>query len=292
MRYATFSVGSDTTPRLGLVQGDRVIDAAGLAAATWPGVFPRTVLELVQLGPDVWARAKALAERASGGTSYAAGEVRWHAPIPRPAKNIFCLGLNYASHARESAQARGRETKIPTDPVMFSKAPTTVTGPYDDIRVNRAVTDQVDWEAELGVIIGTGGTNIRRADALGHVFGYTIINDTTARDLQQKHFQWFKGKSLNTFCPMGPLADPPARLEDLTVVTRVNGQERQRGNARDMVFAIPELLAYISGVMTLDPGDLVITGSPAGVGTLSAGDEVEVEVLGVSRVRNPVTADA
>jgi 2-keto-4-pentenoate hydratase/2-oxohepta-3-ene-1,7-dioic acid hydratase in catechol pathway len=298
MRYATFSVGSDRSHRLGIVQGDRVIDAATLAAGAWADPFPRTVLELVQQGPAGWARMSELAARAASGTSYAASDIAWHAPIPRPAKNIFCLGLNYASHARESAQARGREAKIPTDPVFFTKAPTTVNDPYGDIRVDRAVTTQVDWEAELGVVIGRGGTNIARADALGHVFGYTVINDTTARDLQARHFQWFKGKSLDTFCPMGPVvvtADEFGDPQRKQVMLTVNGVLKQHATTADMIFPVDVIIEVLSRGMTLEAGDVIATGTPEGVGMgrtppeyLHDGDLVETEIEGIGVLRNRI----
>lgn len=297
MRYATFSIDRDAAPRLGIVRDDRVIDAATLAR-DWPGTFPRTVLELVQLGPDAWARVRALGGAADAGAAYAAADVRWHAPIPRPARNIMCLGLNYAKHAKESAESRGREVKIPTDPVVFTKAPTTVVGPFDDIRVDRRVTDQVDWEAELGVVIGRGGVNISRADALSHVFGYTVINDTTARDLQQRHLQWFRGKSLDTFCPMGPVVvtadefgDPQARQLRLAV----NGVLKQEATTADMIFPVAVIIETLSRGMTIEAGDVIATGTPEGVGMgrtppefLKDGDLVETTIEGLGTLRNRV----
>ena len=164
--------------------------------------------------------------------------VRWHAPIPRPLKNVFCLGRNYVAHAEEAARARGQEVKIPTIPVIFTKAPTSVTGPFDEIPVDRNVTRQVDWEVELGAIVGKTARNIARADALQHVFGYTVINDVSARDLQQQHMQWFKGKSLDGFCPMGPLVvttdefgDPQSKQLQL----RVNGAVKQDASTAKMI---------------------------------------------------------
>ena len=296
MRYATFSVGRDTAPRLGIVRDDRVLDAATLATG-WPGPFPRTVLELVQLGPDAWDRARALGD-ASGGATYPSADVRWHAPVPKPVRNIVCLGLNYVKHAKESAEARGREVKIPTDPLFFTKAPTSVNGPFDDIRVDRAVTNQVDWEAELGVILGTGGVNIRRADALAHVFGYTVINDTTARDLQARHIQWFKGKSLDTFCPMGPVvvtADEFGDPQDKQLLLAVNGVVKQQATTADMIFPVDVIIETLSRGLTLEVGDVIATGTPEGVGIgrtppefLKDGDLVEVTIEDIGTLRNRV----
>ena len=199
MKYAMFSLGFDPAPRLGLLRGDSMLDLKTATARIWPDA-PTTLLELIQRGPDAWARMAEIGTDAIAAHGHLASSVRWHAPIPRPTKNVFCLGLNYVAHAKESSQARGREMKIPTVPVIFSKSPTTVTGPYDDVAVDRAATQQVDWEVELGVVIGKTGRNIAKADALGQVFGYTVINDLSARDLQQQHVQWFKGKSLDGFC--------------------------------------------------------------------------------------------
>jgi 2-keto-4-pentenoate hydratase/2-oxohepta-3-ene-1,7-dioic acid hydratase in catechol pathway len=296
MRYATFSVGSDPAHRLGIVQGDEIIDAATLPNTGWTGDAPRTVLELVRLGPAAWAQLARAAASPQGATRHKASAITWHAPIPRPAKNIFCLGLNYASHAKESAQARGREVKIPTDPVFFSKAPTAVNGPYGDIRWSPGVTTQVDWEAELGVVIGTGGANIARADALGCVFGYTAINDTTARDLQARHFQWFKGKSLDTFCPMGPVvvtADEFGDPQTKRVTLTVNGVVKQDATTADMIFPVAVIIETLSRGLTLEPGDVIATGTPECVGLgrtppeyLKDGDLMETEIEGIGILRN------
>jgi 2-keto-4-pentenoate hydratase/2-oxohepta-3-ene-1,7-dioic acid hydratase in catechol pathway len=298
MRYATFSLDGDPAPRLGVVVGQRVIDASTLPRSGWRGDFPTSVLDLIGLGPDAWARIADLAAKADPARGHAADAVRWLAPIPRPAKNIFCLGLNYASHARESAQARGREVKIPTDPVFFTKAPTTVNGPYADVLVRRDVTTQVDWEAELGVVIGRGGTSIPRAQALAHVFGYTALNDTTARDLQARHFQWFKGKSLDTFCPMGPVvvtADEFGDPQRKQVTLRVNGVVKQQATTADMIFPVDVIIEVLSRGLTLEPGDIIATGTPEGVGLgrtppeyLHDGDLMETEIEGIGTLRNRI----
>ena len=255
--------------------------------------LPSTLLELIQQGPAAWHRA---AHEPKKGTRHALDAIRWHAPIPRPTKNIFCLGLNYASHAKESAQARGRDPKIPDTPVFFTKAPTTVSGPFEDIRWDRSLTQQVDWEVELAVIIGTTGRDIQRTRALEHVFGYTAINDLTARDLQQRHMQWFKGKSLDGFCPMGPVVvtadefgDPQAKQVSL----RVNGVVKQHANTRDMIFPVATTIEALSRGLTLEAGDIISTGTPEGVGMgrtpqefLQDGDVVETEVEGIGTMRN------
>ena len=176
MKYVTFSLAHDATERPGAIDSDRVLDVQALAAGKWRGPFPGSLLELIQMGPEAWRHMAGLLDGAGSakppaGSSYPLTDIRWHAPIPRPRKNVFCLGLNYLSHMKEAAAARGREAKIPEVPVFFSKASTTVNGPFDPIPWDRSVTGQVDYEAELGVIIGANGKSISRAKSLDHVFG-------------------------------------------------------------------------------------------------------------------------
>ena len=197
---------------------------------------------------------------------------------------IVCVGRNYVEHAREMGN------DVPKEPLIFLKPPSSVIASGDPI-VLPALSRQVEHEGEIGVVIGA---QLRRAApeaASRAIRGIVAANDVTARDLQRSDAQWTRAKGFDTFCPVGEEASAPGDLRELTVVTRVNGRERQRASASAMAFDIPTLLAYISQVMTLEPGDLVLTGSPAGVGKLEPGDEVEVEVVGLSRVRNPVTVD-
>ena len=201
----------------------------------------------------------------------------------RPGK-IVCVGRNYRDHAKEMGN------DVPTEPLIFLKPPSSVIATGDAI-VLPPQSSQVEHEGEIGIVIGKRLTRVTPKDATTAIRSIVAANDVTARDLQRSDSQWTRAKGFDTFCPVGNPADAPATLAGLTVVTRVNGVERQRGSAKDMVFSIPDVLAYISSVMTLEPGDLVLTGSPAGVGKLSPGDEVEVEVLGYSRVRNPVTLE-
>jgi 2-keto-4-pentenoate hydratase/2-oxohepta-3-ene-1,7-dioic acid hydratase in catechol pathway len=297
MKYAMFSLGFDPAPRLGLLRADSVVDLRTAAPLTWPD-SPTTLLDLIQRGPEAWQRMAEIGREATSAHSHLASTVRWHAPIPRPTKNVFCLGLNYADHAKESAQARGREMKLPTVPVIFTKAPTAVSGPFDDVAVDRQATQQVDWEVELGVVIGKCGRNIAKGDALAHVFGYTVINDLSARDLQQQHLQWFKGKSLDGFCPMGPVVvtadefgDPHAKRLQL----RVNGVTKQDGVTSNMIFPVDVIIEWLSKGLTLEPGDVIATGTPEGVGMgrtpqefLQHGDVVETEVEGIGVLRNRI----
>lgn len=296
MRYATFSLKTDPTHRLGLVVDDRVVDAASLAGSRWPGPFPARLLDFVQAGPDAWNRLADLAANASHAASHAASDVRWHAPIPRPLKNVLCMGKNWTGHVKEIATALGDTPKNPSHAVLFTKAPTTVNGPFDDITWDPAVTQQVDWEVEVAAIIGRSGRDIARADALGHVFGYTVLNDVTARDLQRRHQQFFKGKSLDGFCPMGPFvvtADEFGDPQNKSLTCRVNGVVKQHGNTRDMLFPIDAIIEVLSVGMTIEAGDILATGTPDGVGLgrtppefLADGDVLETEVQGIGTMRN------
>jgi len=194
---------------------------------------------------------------------------------------IVCVGRNYLDHAKELGN------ELPKEPLIFLKPPSSVIGDGQPIQLP-AMSKQVEFEGEIGVIIGERLSRADEKQARAAVLAIAAVNDVTARDLQKSDSQWTRAKGFDTFCPVGIPNEPPDELGSLEVVTRVNGVERQRGKASQMAFSIPMVLAYISQIMTLEPGDLVCTGTPAGVGTLHPGDEVEVEVLGVSRVRNSV----
>ena len=305
MKYVTFSVPHDSTERLGIVHAESMLDLKTLTDGKWRGPFPGSLLELIQMGPEACRQMTELLDGAGSakppaGSSYPLEDICWHAPIPRPRKNVFCLGLNYMKHLKESAQASGREAKIPEVPVFFTKAVTTVNGPYDAIPWDRSVTGQVDYEAELGVVIGLGGKNISRATSLDHVFGYTIINDVSARDLQVKHMQWFKGKSLDGSCPMGPYvvtADEFGDPQKKRMSLRVNGVTKQDATTADMIFPVNVIIEFLSQGMSLEAGDVIATGTPEGVGLgrtppeyLNDGDLVETEIEGIGTMRNRVAA--
>jgi 2-keto-4-pentenoate hydratase/2-oxohepta-3-ene-1,7-dioic acid hydratase in catechol pathway len=300
MRLVTFRRGRGE-PKPGALWQEHVLDLTGLAKdlATQRGTvrrgrggFPRTVLEIVQGGEatvaltrEAWEHGRQLVsqtaaeELAQRRLAYPQKRVRLLAPIPSPSRNIFCLGRNYADHAAERGAA------APDHPVYFTKPATAVVGPGDDV-VHHAVTRELDYEVELAVVIGVGGRDIPRADALKHVFGYTIVNDVTARDLQKRHQQWFKGKSLDTFCPMGPALVTADELPDpqgLAISLRVNGQLRQSSHTSKMIFPVAQCIEVLSQSMTLLPGDVIATGTPEGVGAatgnfLKAGDRIEAEV--------------
>jgi 2-keto-4-pentenoate hydratase/2-oxohepta-3-ene-1,7-dioic acid hydratase in catechol pathway len=227
-------------------------------------------------------------------------EVDLLAPIPRPARNIFCVGKNYRRHAEEFARS-GFDTSssaaVPEHPMVFTKVPESVIGHQDTILYPEGTSNAVDYEAELAVVIGKPGRGISRAQAMGHVFGYTIVNDVTARDWQQRHGQWFLGKSFDTFCPMGPVLVTADELDPSALDVRcwVNDELRQHANTRDLIFDIPTLIATISAGITLQPGDIIATGTPEGVGAgfdpprfLRRGNEVVIEIQGIGRLVNDV----
>jgi 2-keto-4-pentenoate hydratase/2-oxohepta-3-ene-1,7-dioic acid hydratase in catechol pathway len=204
-------------------------------------------------------------------------------PKLTPSK-IVCVGRNYAAHAKELGNA------VPKEPLLFLKPPSSLIRSGESIRLP-TVSNQIEYEGEIGVVVSTRLRKASAAEARRAVGGIVAANDVTARDLQKSDSQWTRAKGFDTFCAVGEVADAPADLASLSVTTTVNGEVRQRGTGTEMVFDIPSLLSYISSVMTLEPGDLVLTGTPEGVGTLAPGDVVEVEIAGVSRVSNPVTRD-
>ena len=227
--------------------------------------------------------------------------VRLAAPIPAPRRNIFCLGWNYAEHSRESAAMRGKEAKLPNRPIFFTKATTSVLGPGETIPAHLGVTGQLDWEVELGVVLGKGGVDIPRAQAMDHVFGYTIIHDVSARDVQSGHGgQFFKGKSLDGYCPMGPWLVTRDEIPDphhLRLRCLVNGVVKQDSTTAELIFNVPAIIEWLSLGLTLLPGDIIATGTPAGVGFarkppefLKPGDVVQSEVEGIGVMRNRVCA--
>ncbi len=228
-------------------------------------------------------------------------DIAIQAPIPRPRRNIFCVGKNYHDHAREFAHSgfdsSAAKGVLPDAPIVFSKLPESVIPHGAEIRLDPGVTEAVDYEAELAVIIGTEGRNILPQHAMKHVWGYTIVNDVTARDLQSRHSQWLIGKSQDTFCPMGPVAvtADEVDLADTVIRCRVNGELRQDSNTALMIFDVPAIVAAISNGITLLPGDVIATGTPAGVGIgfdppkfLKVGDRVAVEIGGIGILENPV----
>jgi len=242
-------------------------------------------------------------EPAPDGRQYNLADVRLLPPVARPSKNILCIGKNYAAHAAEfthsgfDASATGAGNVVPDSPIVFSKAPCTMIGAHDDIKPPWGITVKVDYEGELGVVIGTGGRAIDHRDAYRHVWGYTVINDVTARDLQATHKQWLLGKSIDTFCPIGPWLVSADEVDagDLELRCWVNDELRQDANTRDMIFDIPAIIAAISASMTLSTGDIIATGTPAGVGIgfdppkfLHPGDRVRIAIDGIGEIDNAI----
>lgn len=287
MRLVTFSTANNLNPRVGvLLDSGNVLDASAQAGG---------MLSLIESAEEGLA---ALAARARQGGGIPLPQARLHAPIPRPRKNVFCVGWNYLEHYAEGERIRKSGEDLPKHPVFFSKAVTAVNGPFDDIPRDARVTTKLDWEIELGVIIGNKGKNISEERAFEHVFGYTVINDISAREVQKRHGgQWLKGKSLDGCCPMGPCLVTAGDLDpsDLRVITRVNGAVKQDSNTKHLYFKIPRLIAELSLGMTLEPGDIISTGTPEGVGFartppeyLQPGDVLETEIVGIGVMRNRI----
>ena len=293
MRYATFE--RDSKVSWGVVQTGGVLDLPAAAAAAGLTDWPETLLAFIQAGPVWWERASQLAAAAGSASLLPLSGLRLLAPVPQPLRNVFALGLNYAEHAAEGGH------NAPDAPIYFTKATTAVIGPDEPIIADPSVSQKLDWEVELGVILGTGGRRISEADALDHVFGYTVIHDVSARDLQfARSGQWFLGKSFDTGCPMGPWivsADEIGDPQNLDLCLHVNGVEKQSSNTRYMIFPVAKILADLSSVLTLQAGDIISTGTPSGIGGtreppefLQPGDVTEAEVSGVGLLRNPVLA--
>ncbi len=259
--------------------------------------FPETLLEFIEQGNEgILALATAVEknEEEQLVTPIPLDAVRILPPIPQPARNIFCVGKNYSDHIKEFD--RTALADIPKKPVIFTKAASSVIGPEASIDLHEDITSMVDYEGELAVIIGKAGTRITAEEAMDHVYGYTILNDVSARDVQADHIQWFLGKSMDTFCPMGPyILMRDAAPSQFTVTTKVNGEVRQDDSTEQFIFSLPEIIRTLSAGMTLQPGDIIATGTPAGVGVgfkpprlLKSGDVVEITISDIGTLRNPV----
>lgn len=258
--------------------------------------FPATIIEGISHGFEFVEQVRKLVEAAQkvdNGEQFkrAFTDITWLAPVPRTPKNIICIGKNYSDHAKEM----GAE-KAPENMVVFTKAPTAIAADEMTLPVHAEKTSSLDYEGELAIVIGKRGKDIPKGMAIDYVFGYTIANDLTARDLQDKHQQYFIGKSLDSTCPMGPYVVTKDEIPDphaLTVVTKVNGEIRQNGSTKDMMFSVSDIIATLSKYVTLEPGDIILTGTPAGVGKgmtpptfLKAGDEVKVSIEGIGTLAN------
>lgn len=299
MRLASYSEGADpAATHLGVILGDRIINLASAARSLGVAGIPDDMPSFIGQGPSALKAAATVVDQlgAATATGLPLTDVRVRAPIARPSRNIVCIGLNYADHVAESQSVVSSD--LPKFPVLFTKPPSCVIGPGDEIPWHGHVSTAIDWEAELAVIIGRQGRDIDEANALDYVFGYTVANDVTARDLQGRHQQWYKGKGLDGFCPLGPAVVTPDEIGDphaLDIRLRVNGVEKQSSNTRHLIFKVPRLIAEWSAGMTLFPGDILLTGTPSGVGIgrkppefLKPGDVVEAEIAGIGVLRNVV----
>jgi len=294
MRLVTFS--DDKGVRIGVhdLDSNSIVD---LSATTR---LPKDMTAFIALGKNGLKRARTAVKSGEGRLPF--GSVKLLAPIPRPAKNVLCVGKNYYDHAHEfhnsGVDASAGKNAIPELPIPFTKWPNSVIGPGEPILSYLDYTNSTDYEGELGVVIGSGGRGISKKDAYDHVYGYTVINDATARTLQNQHRQWFLGKSLDSYCPMGPCIVTSDEIKDVTklqLITKVNGELRQDALVSQLIFDIPTLIETFSRVMTLEPGDLIATGTCAGVGIgfnppkyLQKGDVVAITIEPIGTLENPV----
>ena len=302
MRLVTYRSTVEAAARLGAIVDDLVVDVE--EAGHDAGVsLPSSMLDFIDLGPLALAALKKILNEGKDswpvGAALPLANVRLLAPIPRPRKNIFGIGLNYVEHVAESSRALDTAKDLPKQPIIFSKPPTSVIGPDEAIHHNKAITQQLDWEVELAVVMGRTARRVSEAEALGFVFGYSVMIDISARD-NRRAGQWIYSKGQDTYAPFGPCIVTADEITDphaLDLWLTVNGVEKQRSNTRHMLFKVPLLIADISAAMTLEPGDIIATGTPEGVGAgrspqewLWPGDVVEAEVTGIGRLRHPVVA--
>jgi 2-keto-4-pentenoate hydratase/2-oxohepta-3-ene-1,7-dioic acid hydratase in catechol pathway len=300
MKLLMFREGGER--RLGVAREgspDEIVDVVAAAGGSESTALPRDILGVIDAGEEGLARVAGLASSALRGDSVRRlADLTVLPPLDPPRGNVLAIGRNYQKHAEEGARAMNEEVKPPT---IFTKAITTIASAYDDIAIDASVSIKIDWEVELGVIIGRRGVNIQRQNALNHVFGYTVLNDVTARDIQNEWGgQFFKGKSMDGFCPVGPWVltrDEVPDVQDLQLRLTVNGELKQNGNTTDMIYPVDAIIEWLSKGMTLLPGMLIATGTPDGVGFartppefLQPGDVMETEVEGIGLLRNKVVA--
>ena len=299
MKLLTYKT-QDTEPRLGFIHNNQVIDMQDFGdVSNFP--LPNDMLELIDMGfeiiPEITKMIAETPENLFEEIAYEMSEVTILAPIEKPRKNIIGIGLNYTEHVAESARTLDTTGKLPTKPIIFSKPPTTVTATNTEIIKNTKLTSQLDWECELAVIIGKKGKYVSKSDALDYVFGYTVINDISARDCRREG-QWIVSKGQDTFAPMGPVIVTKDEIENphnLNLSLKVNGVEKQNSNTKFMLFNINDLIEDLSVVFTLEPGDIIATGTPAGVGAgrdpqewMYDGDVVEATVEGIGTITNTI----
>lgn len=299
MKLLTYKT-PDTEPRLGFIHNNQVIDMEDFGEiSNFP--LPNDMLELIDMGFEIIAEiTELIAETPTNffeEIAYEMNEVTFLAPIEKPRKNIIGIGLNYTEHVAESARTLDTTGKLPAKPIIFSKPPTTVTATNTEVIKNTKLTAQLDWEVELAVVIGKKGKYVPKSEALDYVFGYTVINDISARDCRREG-QWIVSKGQDTFAPMGPVLVTRDEIENphlLNLSLKVNGTEKQNSNTKFMLFNINDLVEDLSTVFTLEPGDIIATGTPAGVGAgrdpqewLFDGDVVEATVEGIGTIVNTI----
>lgn len=300
MRLVTYQPNDSTELKTGIqISKDEIIDIVTEARARDSSLGVASMLDIIAGGDPVMGLLRAI-EAAPKTTPILLNKALLKAPIPRTLKNVFCVGWNYLEHFEEGGKKLDDKRELPKWPVFFSKAPTAINGPYDAIPFDADLSTQLDWEVELGVIIGKGGKNIAEADAMTHIFGYTVINDVTWRDIQRRHGgQWDKGKSLDGTCPMGPCIVTADSIDpnNLNLECRVSGAVKQKSNTKHLYFKIPRLIHDLSIGQTLEPGDVISTGTPEGVGFartppefMKDGDLLETEIEGIGVMRNPIGA--
>jgi 2-keto-4-pentenoate hydratase/2-oxohepta-3-ene-1,7-dioic acid hydratase in catechol pathway len=302
LRLASFSPKRGGAVRIGVLTASNGVLDVGAAAGTQKAKLafdPADMVSLIASGEAGLAQVRAVL--ANSGDGMPLGEVDLSAPIPVPRRNVYAVGWNYLEHFEEGKSLRDAGQTLPEHPVFFTKGSNAVNGPYDPIPWDPAVSTQIDWEVELAVVLGKRGKNVPEAKAMEHVFGFCVINDTTARDIQQKRHggQWFKGKSLDGHAPFGPWIVTSGGFDhgDLRVVTRVNGVVKQDASTRQMYFKVPRIIAELSQGLTIEPGDIIATGTPPGIGHarkppeyLKPGDVLETEIEGIGVLRNVITA--
>ncbi|HUH25044.1 MAG TPA: fumarylacetoacetate hydrolase family protein [Flavobacterium sp.] len=299
MKLLTY-LTSDNEQRAAFVHNHKAVDLEDFGELTnFP--LPNTLLELIDMGIEVIEEINSLIEDTSetdlNEISYNLDEIQILAPIPKPRKNIIGIGLNYSEHVAESARTLDTTGKLPQKPIIFSKPPTTVTGPNTNVLLNTHLTKQLDWEVELAVVMGKKGKYVSKENALDYVFGYTIINDISARDCRREG-QWIVSKGQDTFAPMGPFLVTKDEIENphnLNISLKLNGIEKQNSNTQFMLFNVNDLIEDLSIVFTLEAGDIIATGTPAGVGAgrnpqewMKDGDVMECFIEGIGTLTNTI----
>lgn len=296
MKFATFEKDGQqliglVVSELGLLMPLQISEQKLLGTS----LLPATMNEFLDMGDAALDVVAKIMQACDGSTCWQLSDVKLLAPIPRPRKNVFCIGKNYAEHVKELATLG---TNLPEHPIFFTKPPTAVVGTGAVVKNHKAKVTKMDYEAELAVIIGKTASNVSKENAYDYVFGYTALNDVSARDLQARHIQWLMGKAADTFCPMGPWIVCKKEMGDINniaIQSRINGEVRQNGNTSQFIFDIPTIIETLTSIITLEPGDIIATGTPAGVGMgfnpprlLNPGDVMEIEIEKIGTLVNTI----